>query len=300
MSDGDPLAPFESLFRGSARLGVLLGSLGLPWERVTPFVSSFPGEMGRYQELSVDDDGPGMGLMTRGAGKDFTFRVARFMETHGIDEPRLRRLLVTARYFEHRNLFFKVEVGPDGPEEFSWYFRRRPALDVANAWLAEAGVDHEGQERVLRVAAELRKTTVHFVAAAERPDGTSLQKLYFSQPDDDAAFDRLAAAAALCGVDDATWAPMARRRDEFAGRTMFLSVGFAAGRVLPGSKLDVHGLAPSTVTSVMEEAGRDEGASERMGLLLQMIDKETVDYAGFRLTPGQPVSTRIYGYRSES
>ncbi len=298
MNDGSPLDGFESLFRGSARLGVLLGGLGLPWEKVTPFVGAFPDEMGRYQELSVDDRSTDLGLMTRGGGKDFTFRVARYMETHGIDEPRLRRLLVTARYFEHRNLFLKVEVGPGGPSEFSWYFRRRPSLAVARAWLAEAGVGDEALDTVEEVARTLDKETVHFVAAAEHVDGSSLQKLYFSQPTDDGALDRLEAAARLCGVDDGTWAPLGSRAEVLTGKTTFLSVGFAGGQLLPGTKIDVHDLPPDVVGSVMAEAGRDAAAFERMDLLLKMIDKPTVDYAGFKLRPGRPVATRVYAYRS--
>lgn len=295
----DALDGFESLFRGSARLGVLLGSLGLPWEKVTPFVEAFAPQMAAYQELSVDDRSTDLGLMTRGAGKDFTFRVARYMEAHGIDEPRLRRLLVTARYFEHRNLFFKVEVGPEGPAEFSWYFRRRPTVEVARAWLDEAGVGSHALDTVEEVARVLDKTTVHFVAAAEHVDGTSLQKIYFSQPTDDGALDRLEAAARLCGVDSAAWAPIGSRADDLRGHTLFLSLGFAAGELLPGTKIDAHDLSPETVASVMDEAGRDTAARERLDFLLEMIDKPRVDYAGFKLRPDRPVATRIYAYRSE-
>ncbi len=294
----DALDGFESLFRGSARLGVLLGGLGLPWEKVTPFVQAFAPEMAAYQELSVDDRSTDLGLMTRGGGKDFTFRVTRYMEDHGIDEPRLRRLLVTARYFEHRNLFFKVEVGPDGPVEFSWYFRRRPALAVARAWLAEAGVGDAALDTVEEVARVLDKTTVHFVAAAEHRDGTSLHKLYFSQPTDDGAPERLEAAARILGLTDDAWAPIASRRDDLRGHTLFLSVGFAGGELMPGTKIDAHDLPPETVAAVMDEAGCEPEARERMDLLLRMIDKPNVDYAGFKVRPGQPVSTRIYAYRS--
>ena len=156
----------------------------------------------------------------------------------------------------------------------------------------------ETLDKVEEVAGVLDKDTVHFVAAAEHIDGTSLQKLYFSQPTDDGALDRLEAAARLCGVDEATWAPMGSRREALAGKTTFLSVGFSDGQLLPGTKIDVHDLPPDVVASVMADAGRDGAAVERMDLLLKMIDKPTVDYAGFKLRPGRPVATRVYGYRS--
>jgi hypothetical protein len=296
MNDIPSLSQFESLFRGSARLGVLLGALDLPWEKVTPFVESFPDEMGRYQELSVDDGTADLGLMTRGEGKDFTHRVARYMERNGIDEERIRRLLVTARYFEHRNLFFKIEVGNDGPHEFSWYFRRRPALDVARAWLAEAGVDAPSLDRAEQIARELGKDTVHFLACAERPDRESLYKLYFSQPEEASAFARLAAAAQTAGIDAARWAPLAAHEQDFAGRTTFLSLGFAGGRLLDGVKIDVARPSMDAVARVLTAAGRDGRAHARMDLLLQTLRQDDPDYAGFRLSPQRPVATRIYAY----
>lgn len=296
MNDIPSLSQFESLFRGSARLGLLLGALDLPWEKVTPFVEAFPDEMGRYQELSVDDSTADLGLMTRGAGKDFTHRVARYMELHGIDEQRIRRLLVTARYFEHRNLFFKIEVGVDGPHEFSWYFRRRPALDVARAWLAEAGVDDPGLDRAGQVAGVLGKDTVHFLACAERPTGESLFKLYFSQPEEEASFGRLADAAQLAGIEAGGWAALAAHEGDLAGRTAFLSLGFAQGRLLDGVKIDVAKPSMGTVAGILSGAGRDGRAHARMDLLLQTLQQDDPDYAGFRLLPGRPVATRIYAY----
>jgi hypothetical protein len=296
MNDIPSLPQFESLFRGSARLGVLLGAMDLPWEKVTPFVESFPDEMGRYQELSVDDTSSDLGLMTRGEGKDFTHRVARYMERNGIDEERIRRLLVTARYFEHQNLFFKIEVGADGPHEFSWYFRKRPALDVACAWLAEAGVDEDSLDRVRGIARALGKDTVHFLACAERPTGESLFKLYFSQPEEEASFARLARAAELLGIEAGGWATLAAHEGDLAGRTTFASLGFEGGRLLDGVKIDVARPSMDTVARVLTGAGRDGRARARMDLLLQTLQREDPDYAGFRLLPRRPTTTRIYAY----
>jgi hypothetical protein len=296
MTRDNPMPAFRSLFRGSARLGVLLGSLELPWEKVTPFVEAFPEEMGRYQEISVSDRGVDLGLMTRGSGQDFTFRVTRYMEDHGVAEAALRRLLVTARFFEHRNLFFKVEIGADGPVEFSWYVRRRPELDVARQWLAAAGVGDDALDRMERVAAELGKRTVHFLACAEGADGTTKHKIYLSQPDAAASLRRIQRGAGLLGVDDASWAPLGSREEVLAGHTAFLSMGFADGALLPGAKIDVHDLDPEVVTGIVQEAAHDPDAAERIALLLGVMGRPRVDYAGFRLVPGQPVHTRVYAY----
>ena len=290
----DQTAGFDTgaLFQGSARLGLLLGALEIPWEQVAPFVAAFPGELSRYQELSLDDQDAGLGLMTRGEGADFTHRVAHFMEARGVAEEPLRRLLVTARYFEHKGLFFKVEAGAAGIEELSWYVRRRPSLPVARAWLAQAGVGHEALDLFERVALALDKRTVHFLAASERPGGGSTFKAYFSQPDSSEAFARLEAAARLCGLGERDIAPLNAHFPELAARTAFFSLSFAEGAALPGAKIDIHDLDPAVVARIAVPA-----AAERFALLLQTMGRERADYAGFRLRPGEGLHTRIYATR---
>lgn len=293
----DPAAPgeaggvafdAEALFGGSARLGLLLGALGLPWEHVAPFVAAFPGELAAYQELSVSSGRADMGIMTRGAGVAFTHRVAHFMEAHGIAEPALRRFLVTARYFEHGNVFFKAEVGPSGVEEMSWYLRRRPEAEVARAWLQSGGVDHAGLGLFDALASALDKRTVHFLATSERPGEDPVLKVYFSQPDNLAAWQRVEAAVLLAGVSRDEWAPVGGRVFELARHTAFVSVGFRGGRALPGAKVDIHDVKPDVVRAI---AG---GAAAPLDVLLGVTGRDHFDYAGFRLIPGQPLAVRGY------
>lgn len=286
--------PFDTdaLFGGSARLGLLLGALELPWERVAPFVAAFPGELAAYQELSVSSGRADLGLMTRGNGIDFTHRVTHFMETHGIDEPALRRLLVTARYFEHANLFFKVEVGASGVEEMSWYIRRRPDTAVARAWLQSGGVDAAGLDLFDALASTLEKRTVHFLATSERPGREPVLKVYFSQPESADAWRRIEGAVRLAGVERADWAPLGDRSVDLAGHTAFVSVAFCGGRAVPGAKVDIHDLDPRVVK---EMAGKE--AAGRIDLLLQVMRRERVDYAGFRFVPGESMSVRVYATR---
>lgn len=287
-------APFDtdSLFGGSARLGLLLGALELPWERVAPFVAAFPGELAAYQEISVSSGRADLGLMTRGDGIDFTHRVTHFMEAHGILEAGLRRLLVTARAFEHGNLYFKVEVGASGVEELSWYVRRRPDVAVARAWLASGGVDAAGLDLFDAVAGALEKRTVHFLATSERPGAEPVLKVYFSQPDSAEAWRRIEAAVSLAGVERADWAPVGGRFFHLAGHAAFVSIAFRAGRALPGAKVDIHDLDPRVVREI---AGKD--AAERIDLLLQVMGRARVDYAGLRFVPGEPASVRVYATR---
>jgi len=278
----------EALFGGSARLGLLLGALGLPWERVAPFVAAFPGELAGYQELSVSSACADMGVMTLGSGVEFTHRVAHFMETHGVAEPALRRFLVTTRYFEHANVFFKAEVGPSGVEEMSWYLRRRAETDVARAWLQSGGVESAGLGLFDALATTLDKRTVHFLATSERPGQEPVLKVYFSQPDNLAAWQRVESAVLLAGVSRADWAPVGSRVFDLARHTAFVSVGFSRGRALPGAKVDIHDVEADVVRAI---AGP---AAAPLDVLLDVTGRDHFDYAGFRLVPGQPLALRGY------
>ena len=112
MTETPDLDSYDSLFSGSARLGVLCAGMEVPWESVVPYVGAFSERLKSYFELSVDPHACSLGIMTRGEGQPFVYRVTRFMEENGIPERGLRRFLVRAKYFEYRNVFFKVEIIP--------------------------------------------------------------------------------------------------------------------------------------------------------------------------------------------
>ncbi len=284
------LTRYEALFQGAARLGLLLGARGLDWTRSAPYVQAFSEELSAYQELSLTPGGGDLGLMTRGGGKDFTHRVTRYLELRGVGEPRLRRLLVTADYFEHRNLFFKLELHPGGSEQLSWYLRRRPPLEVARGWLAAAGVGEEALARLDAAAAALGKDTAHFLGAAEDPGGAPTEKVYLSQPAG-ASWDGLLAAGDAAGLPRECWDPLLMFRPALEGLGCFLSLEFQGGRLLPGLKLDIAG-APANIGDALAGAGAEEGA-----LLRELFDRPDYDYLGVRLRPGSPPVVKAYAYR---
>ncbi|GAB4558739.1 MAG: hypothetical protein Tsb0020_03970 [Haliangiales bacterium] len=292
---------YQDLFRGSARLGVLAASSKVPFLHATPLVEAFASELNEYQELSVDDNGYAIGLMTRGQGKGFTFRVARYMEELAVDERELRRFLVRARHFEHRNLFFKVEIGSEGPREISYYFRRRPQLDVVRAWLADSGVDEHGWSRLAECARVLGKRTAHFLAASIRPGQSPTQplidKVYFSQPVDDIAWQRMRNAATCWGVESEDWSPLAAHQSSLSPHIVFVSMAFCAGLPVPGVKLDFHQVSPDTVKSL---TGNRTATIERFERLRTLFEKQHYDYIGVRIGHGSPIATRAYCYFSSS
>jgi hypothetical protein len=281
---------YGDLFSGAARVGVLCAALDVPWTSVAPFVGSFSERLKDYFELSVDPKAVGLGVMTKGDGQPFAYRVTRFMEENGIAEPALRRFLVRAKYFEYRNIFFKAEADGRGLREFSTYFRRRPPIEVAHAMLADAGVDAESIGLMKAVAEVLEKQSVHFIGTAATRSGHLLEKVYFSQPDVLASWDRIHAAATLCGLSDADWAPLARIRSLLEGHTSFVSLSFAEGVIQPGLKLDVHDVSAEVVQSLLSS----EAELERAELPRTASDHHQHSYVGIRLMPGETVRVKTY------
>ena len=283
MSPAPDTAPgYDSLFRGSARLGVLLGALKLPWSQTAPMIRAFASDLSDYHELSVENRAPVLGLMTSGHSKAFAFRVARYMEDHGVPEPELRRFLVRARYFEHRHLFFKVEFAPSGPYEFSYYVRRRVGLDVARAWLADCHVDDHGWASLEACARAIDKRTVHFLAGSVRLDQPSIHKVYFSQPDDGQAWQRVQAATSRWGLEPEAWHALLPHRAPLANRPMFFSVGFQDGVPMPGVKLDFQSVDTSVVHAML---ANETIARARFDLLRRSFNKQRYDYLGVQLRP---------------
>jgi hypothetical protein len=289
-----PVSDYGQLFRGAARIGLLAGALEVPWDKVADFVAAFSEQLNDYMETSACPLTGRMGLMTRCEGADATHRIARFMEVRGIDETALRRLLVRARHFEHKNLFFKIEVGPEGIAEFSYYFRRRPEIIVAHAWLSDSGVGVDGLALMDAVAEVLDKATVHFLGAALCPNGTFVDKVYFSQPEELKSWERIRAAAKLVGLDDRDFAPVAAHGGELAGRTSFVSLGFKDGAAVPGLKLDVHDVHPLIVEAVLDGADAGDEATDRARLPMDLCGHQHHSYVGFRLAPGLPCRVKTY------
>jgi len=291
VSDSQPTSDgYGDLFSGAARLGVLCAGLDVPWASVVPYVGAFSERLKDYFELSVDPRSVSLGVMTKGEGQAYAYRVTRFMEENGIPEPALRRFLVRAKYFEYRNVFFKAEVDGRGLREFSTYFRRRPPIQVAHAMLADSGVDGDSIGLMEAVAEVLEKQTVHFVGTAATRSGHLLEKVYFSQSDVLASWDQIHTAATLCGLSDADWAPLADIRPVLEGHTSFVSLSFADGVIQPGLKLDVHDVAPGVVKALVPH----EAEQERADLPRAVFAHSDHSYVGIRLMPGEPVRVKTY------
>ena len=291
--NGLQVPDFGVLFRGSARLGALVAGLGIPWIHTRAFITAFADELNRYQELSVDGDGQAIGVMTRGCTRDFGLRVARFLDVAGCGEREVRRFLVRARYFEYRDILFKVEIDETGMREFSYYVHTRPRLPVARAWLADCGVDDAAWSRVAACAAALDKRTTHFLACSIDSGQPSLQKVYFSQPIDDGVWTRIDAAARAWDGREQCFEVLAEHRELLARESLFVSVSFRGPEPVAGLKLDARCVPPELVASMLP--GRPS-TLERFELLRHLFGKERYDYVGLRPEQSTRLAARAYCY----
>ena len=290
MTETPDVEGYDGLFSGAARLGVLCAGLDVPWESVAPYVGAFSERLKSYFELSVDPRACSLGIMTRGEGQPYVYRVTRFMEENGIPERGLRRFLVRSKYFEHRNVFFKAEADGRGLREFSTYFRRRPPVEVAHAMLADSGVDSDSVGLMEAVAEVLQKNTVHFMGTAATRSGHLMEKVYFSQSEDVESWERIRAAATLCGLSDSDWAPVAAIRSSLAEKTTFVSLGFVDGVAQPGLKIDVHGVDEG----VLETLVSDGTERDRADLPRITAGRNNHSYVGIRLVPGEGLRVKTY------
>ena len=291
---------FNKLFEGSARLGGILGIMNIPWPTVVPFIQAFSLHMNKYLEFSIGEKGDNLGIMTKGSGKEFAFKLAKLMETHGIDKERLKRFLVAAKYFDYRNIFFKIEIDKSGISEFSYYFRRRPSIEIAQAWLKSSNVRNEDLILVKEIATVLHKKTVHFLASSETPDGQSIQKIYFTQPIVSNSFNVIQQASFLAGNTSIDWIKLEEYKKLLVQNQLFVSLSFKKGKLIPGVKLDIQNVDQQTLWNMLTQKKGKNEIKKQFQLLLTLLEKKNVDYLGLHIRPVKPIKCKIYLHMSET
>jgi hypothetical protein len=233
-------------------------------------------EVSRYMELIATPAGDCVGLMTRGEGADFTWRAQAALRMLGMSEEALARHRALARFFEHQRGFFKVEwqeVGGAYRAQAAAYYRRRPALTEALAWLGEQGVARGPREQLARLGEAVEKETVHFLASAFWPEAAPLHKVYFSQHlhagSQALVQRRLERALALTGVSEEARRRWARWHGVTAQAegTLFVSARVGAQRLEPGCKLDYGEVPVERALLWCEPAARAQAQAQAQALL---------------------------------
>ena len=266
---------------------------------------TFLPELAAYCELVSGPSRMPIGLMTRAEDESFTTRVDTLMRDWDIPAEAIARYHQQAEFFEHKRAFLKLEWarGIDGDLDrlIAYYYRRRPAVDVIRRRYAASGVARAPLERVRMLASLLGKRSIHFVAAALRPNRPVHHKLYFSQyatPESAAPLaHRLAEAMRLFGIDPGVAAEQLEHHRRLVPRsrtcTLFVSMKFTDRELLPGLKIDYPNVS-------LDQLGMLSRAEERPALietarsLCTAAGARTVTFVGVTLFSQGPARLKLY------
>lgn len=263
-------------------------------------IERFADELERYGELIVGPGQAPFGFMVRGEGADFTARAAATIAEWGMNADARAHHARLAHAFDHRRAFLKLEWHPEGDRLVAFYFRRRPAVNDAIGLLARAGALPRALDAAVQMAEALEKRTVHFVAAAVRPDRPMHHKLYFSQwvTDDTRApvAERLGRVAHQAEVAElwTRWRPqhdalLARQRDT----TLFASLNLTGERRMPGFKIDYPDADPLIAAEGLPAAAQRPAVDE-MRALARLLDRRRLSYLGVRFDGGDAPRLKYY------
>ena len=184
---------YEELFRGSARMGLMLGSHGIEWTRVVPYLERFSEELCHFQELGVTSHDGRASIRTTGADRESAYRFTNLMESHGVGEDRLRRFLVRVSAFEHRRMLLGMQLFEDGSMGFDYVLRQIHDLELSFAMLLDAGYGDLALMVTRRCSEILGREQVHAYGCGEHSEGFSSQTVYFTLPDDGSSWIRVQA-----------------------------------------------------------------------------------------------------------
>ena len=80
---------YDALFKGAARIGVMLGGLEIPFNRSTPFVQAFSEQLNKALELTIFCRRQALLITTDGGSKAFSHLATSLMEYCGVPEEQL-------------------------------------------------------------------------------------------------------------------------------------------------------------------------------------------------------------------
>lgn len=268
-----------------------------------------------------------VGIVTRGDGPAFTAAAATALGALGVSDDDLAHHQALAAWFEHTGGLVKLEwalptesasatataapaaataaatvaaTASVAAPRAACYFRRRPPLDEVARRLAAHGLGPAAVAHLRATAAELGKTTVHFVAAAFAPARPRRHKLYLTRhvtpatgDEVGAALDRLVATSGVAADVRARWraahdAHVAARADT----TVYVSLAAAGDGVVPGLKLDYADVAAEAAGAW---AGDDAPtAVADAAWLCALVGRPRLGYLGLRLAPAAPAAIKLY------
>jgi hypothetical protein len=274
----------------------------LPDDTAVPFTLTdlFAEWLGGYTEIIAGPGGRPIGFMTHGEGPQFTERVRIALEQLGLPAAARAHHQELARWFEHRRGFFKVEWhrGPSGIEPLAAvYFRRRPPVAEV---LARLGLTPAARDRARDLAAALEKDTIHFVAAAFRPDQPVHHKLYCSQwvtgETRAAVAARIGRVLELHGFGPGAHEAWIAQHERCLGpddTTLFVSMSSSDAGLSPTFKIDYPALDPDTCAGWVPPDGR-RAVADDVRRTMALAGAPRLTFLGVRFATDRPVPALKY------
>ncbi len=265
-------------------------------------IEVFGREMNRYCEYIRGSNGIPAGFMVRGQGKDFTDRTAEWMEHWKLGGQAIQFHLDLANAFAYTNGFMKMEW--HGKEEsdrlMATYYRRRPSVKKMLLSYSNFGVSPEVLEKVHQCSHILEKESIHFVAAAYRPNSEIHHKVYFSQALDPSTFanvtGRIIALLDLFQIDPGSRNLFLKYHPRLAPpnqkATLFISFSFTELELSPSFKLDYQNVP---LTALRDLAFQTNHAPSYFQDLCDSLRVDQLSYLGFRLHPDKGIGLKYYG-----
>ena len=254
---------YEELFRGSARLGLMMGAQGIEWTRSVPFLKRFSEELTHFQELGVTSHDQRSMLRTTGVGKDAMHRFTSLMDSHGVSEERLRRFLVRASAFEHGRMLLAMQFFHDGTNGFDYVIRQRHSMEMASAMLLDAGYDELALMALSRCAEILGREDCHAYSCGEHEQGESSQTVFFGLPEDASSWDRVQALCQEMNIGEQFAQNLNRCQAGISSPSM-VGLRFMDPTVAPIVELVFEDTRPTLFAPIFEGAAYEQAYASRV------------------------------------
>lgn len=264
----------------------------------------FAPDMQRYCEFI---QGAGCrGLMITGEGPQFTARAQALMQAWDMPLEGAAFHASLAELFDHKRAFLKLEWHNKEKVEhvehlIAFYFRRRPSVKNYLEHLQQHNVQVDILKQILYLAEWLEKDSIHFAAAAVRPDRAVRHKLYFSQyitPEEtDNVLHRLLEAMQRFDINSEARRHLAQHHHRLVSSeqatTIFVSVSFENKTLIPSLKIDYPDVSPQACAALLPPDKQNEAEAE-VSNLCAGIGIKNLSYLGVRLNQTGPIQLKYY------
>lgn len=263
-------------------------------ERLQPFLIQFENELAKYYELSIDQYCNGLGLLTIGSGESYVQRLADFLTQEGIEKEKIDLLKSSAKLFDYKSVFFKVDLGPKGLEEFSFYFRKRAVLNTVQQWMSIVNLKHT--KTIQQLLFLLNKPHVQGLAMSFTKNAENAYKVYITLPGGYLnSWHRVGVALTkTIQIKPSVWSNLIQLLQPNYRYRIFYSNAFIHGEIVPIAQIYMFQVPLSIVQELFKQYQFPSGSLKQVEGLLQMSSKDHIDYLALKLSKEKLLGVKTY------